>query len=284
MMNNKLEKIAVLGPKGTFSDNAYMKYEKMTGKNFEVIYYNTIDEVFFAVDEGSCELGIAPIENSLDGYVQRTLDLLLEKDVYAFAETTVDVQFSLIGNVKSLSEIDTLYVQFKANGQCRDFINRLGNIQIVTTSSNMESYYKIGETKNAAAIIPYHIAEKERDNYDKLIVDNVTDSSYNRTRFVILKKGSVDKSVKFETAKVRMPAFIMPKTDRPGLLYDILKVFNESKINLISIMSRPTKQQLGTYNFYVEIECKSERLNVALETVDNIYMDNELKILGIYGV
>ena len=286
-------KIGILGPEGTFSDKAYMEYEKKIGHQLEGEYFQTIDEVFEAVCSGRegddtelCQLAIVPIENTLDGYVQRTLDLLLEKDVCIVDENKVAVQFSLVGNVSSLEEITTLYVQFKANGQCRQFINSLKGAKIISTESNMESYYKLGDEKGAAAIVPHHIAVKETDRF---VVENVTDSDHNHTRFLVIKKGQAkdNKAVNKPSnpdakVKVRVPIYVMPVGDRPGMLFEILQNFNDRRINMISIMSRPTKQELGTYNFYIEIDGSMERLDIILETLQDIRKSNDVKILGIY--
>lgn len=284
-------KIAVLGPKGTFSDKAYLEYKNETEESIdsdilEPIYFPTIDEVFNAVSsdaENICDLGIVPIENTLDGYVQRTLDILLEQDVFILSENKVPVQFSMIGNISDISEINKLYVQFKTNGQCRKFINSLHGIDIITTESNMESFYKIENEAGAAAIVPRHIAETEKDRY---VIDNVTDADKNFTRFVIIKRGAADisKNVNTETdVKVKVPVFIMPATERPGILFEILKEFHDRQINLISIMSRPTKQEMGTYNFYIEIDGFSSQLDLIIEAIEKIKKYNDIKILGIYN-
>lgn len=286
-------KIAILGPEGTFSDKAYMEYCRKTNQQLEGEYYPTIDDVFQAVCSDNamevaeaCDLCIVPVENTLDGYVQRTLDLLLEKNVCVVDENTVPVQFSLVGNVESLDEITTLYVQFKANGQCRQFINTLQNAKIVVTESNMESYYKLGDEKGAAAIVPHHIAVKETDRF---VVENVTDSDHNHTRFLIVKKGdakdnrAVNQPTNIEgKVKVRVPIYVMPVEDRPGILFELLQSFYDRKINMISIMSRPTKQELGTYNFYIEIDGSMDRLDIIIETLQDIKKSNDVKILGIY--
>lgn len=284
-------KIAVLGPEGTFSDKAYLQYKNDCGMDLEPVYCPTIDEVF----EADCDLAIAPIENTLDGYVMRTLDLLLQKEVHIIDENKVDVQFSLIANAEDLSEIDTLYVQFKASAQCIKFINSMKNVKIVTTESNMESFYKVGDTKGVAAIVPHHVIEGVKD---KLIVEHVTDAEYNQTRFVVFEKGSISdeqlsemvKVMKMESdanvearQKVRIPVYIMPAVDRPGVLYLILKSFYENKINLISIMSRPTKQEMGAYNFYIEIEGLKSRMDVIMDTLGQIQVFNDIKVLGVYN-
>ncbi len=284
-------KIAVLGPEGTFSDKAYLQYASYNEKiEFKPEYFPTIDEVFEAVCPGDCEMGIVPVENTLDGYVQRTLDLLLEKELQIIDETMVRVQFALVANVDRVEDIDTLYVQFKANGQCRQFINSLKNVKIVSTDSNMESFYKLGDEKGAAAIVPKHIIESCQN---KFVIDNVTDASNNHTRFFVITKGNADNNrvEKFKqcnqadsyNGKVRIPVYIMPATDRPGILFEILKSFSDNKINMISIMSRPTKHELGTYNFYIEIDGLYSQLDVILNTLKTMKEFNNIKVLGIYN-
>lgn len=299
-MDNTI-KMAVLGPKGTFSDKAYIEYKKYYNSNIdndriiEPIYCPTIDEVFEQVcpenGEAGCDMGIVPIENTLDGYVLRTLDLLNEKNTWIMDENMVEVQFSLVGNVSSLEEINKLYVQFKTNGQCRKFINSLKDIQIITTESNMDSYYKIGDNQGEAAIVPRHIAMEE-DKY--FVVDGVTDAKVNFTRFVVFKKynrklsavETLEYKLKhatfMEDRKIRIPVYIIPKVDRPGLLYSILREFYEKQINLISIMSRPTKQEMGTYNFYIEIDGLYNSIEDIFLALSNIEKSNDVKILGAY--
>ncbi|MGN0151974.1 MAG: prephenate dehydratase [Wujia sp.] len=300
-------RIAVLGPEGTFCDKAFAEYNKRYIEQYsgtekesglDPVYCATIDDVFSMVcagadtdtDVSGCEFGIVPIENTLDGYVMRTLDLLLDRPVHIIDETQVPVQFSLVANVDRLEEIDTLYVQFKANGQCRQFISSLKDVRIVTTESNMESYYNIGDTHGAAAIIPHHIAERE----DRFVIENITDADSNYTRFLVFKKDSIGEEIYADKhpedivyslerkEKVRIPVYIMPAVDRPGILYAILRSFYENQINLISIMSRPTKQEMGTYNFYIEIDGMRNRLDIILDTLNQIRIYNDIKILGLY--
>lgn len=294
-------KIAVLGPKGTFSDKAYLEYAKYykkqntDGEPLEPVYFPTIDEVFQAVDveetsANRCDFGIVPIENTLDGYVMRTLDLIYEKNICILDENLVEVQFSLVGNVKSKEDINKLYVQFKAHGQCRQFINSLNEISICTTESNMESYYRIENNAGEAAIVPKHVADAETERF---VIDHVTDADNNYTRFIVFKRGKCDSaqinaakqrmSLKGDNARVRIPVYIMPKVDRPGILFEILRDFYENKINLMSIMSRPTKQEMGVYNFYIEIDGLYDKIDMILQTIAKIAIENDIKVLGIYN-
>jgi len=304
--------IAVLGPKGTFCDKSYeeynKKYEAAHGKSLEPLYCPTIDDVFEQLcTNEACEYAVVPVENMLDGYVQRTLDLLLEKNVYIVDENQVAVQFSLLANTEKIEDIRKIYVQFKTNGQCRQFLHTLHDAEIVTTNSNMESYYKIQDEPGTAAIVPHHVIQADDV---RVLAEDVTDAKGNHTRFIILRKGVLDvenpdlekqleelvsnekgldadadgteKAAELTREKVRIPVYIMPATDRPGILFDILRRVYDKRINLISIMSRPTKQSMGTYNFYIEIDCLTERLEVVVETLRQIQVYNDIKILGAY--
>ena len=154
----------------------------------------------------------------------------------------------------------------------------------------MESYYKLENEAGAAAIVPKHIAQNEADRF---VIENVTDAKNNHTRFLIIKKGTADSEriTEFKAenevanvkGKVRIPVYIMPATDRPGILFEILKSFSEKQINLISIMSRPTKQEMGTYNFYIEIDGLYSQLEDILNILNDIKQFNEIKMLGIYN-
>ena len=104
-----MNQIAVLGPVGTFSDCAVKKYIDVYQLDLEPVYYGSIDETFHAVGK-DCKYGIIPIENTLDGYVQRTLDLMLEMDVTVVDEIIIPVQFSLLANVEEISQLKRLYL------------------------------------------------------------------------------------------------------------------------------------------------------------------------------
>ena len=132
-------KMAVLGPAGTFSESAARAYLKREGLDLELSFYPTIDETADAVGAECC-CGLLPLENTLDGYVQGTLDLLLEKDFTALGEIRVPVQFALVANVRRPEEIRTVYVQFKAQGQCRHALHQLAGAQVINTHSNTQSF------------------------------------------------------------------------------------------------------------------------------------------------
>jgi len=284
MRNISTDKIAVLGPIGTFSDAAVKKYIDVYNLDMEPEYYSSIDKTFHAVGK-DCKYGLIPIENTLDGYVQRTLDLMLEMDVQVIDEIIIPVQFAVVANADDVDGINTLYVQFKAHGQCLDFIESLDGVKIVTTESNMESleYVKKGK-EGTAAIVPSYVNDGSFRYFEK----NVTDSTDNYTRFIIVKDFSDVTGSRFKKpareGNMKLPLFISPLVDRPGMLFDILRTFNERRINLTAIISRPTKKIMGTYHFYMEIDAYSEDFDIIMEAAKLIDAKYNLKIMGAYLV
>lgn len=264
-------KIAVLGPKGTFSELAYEKY--FQDKKTESFFYSTIEQTFDALE--TTEYAIVPIENTLDGYIQQTLDFMLEKNTIITDEIFIPVQFGLIGNINSIQDIKKIYVQFVARGQCQKFIKSLGDVKQILTDSNMESYHMIpGGAVGDAAIVPAHMVA----NYSGFSIPEVTDSTNNYTRFLVLSK----RQKAFEASIFKVSLVVVPIIDRPGLLYDILGIFKKYNINLTSIMSRPTKTEMGNYNFYIEMKSIASERDQMDQAFLEIKKDFFIKILGVY--
>lgn len=278
--------VNLLGPRGTFTDIAFDRFNDIYKKIFDkydIIYYKSIDEVVLNTNNDfSC--GVIPIENSLDGYVQRTLDLLHENKMFILDEIIVPIRFDLVINGKDLSDIKKIYVQFKTNGQCRKLLNSLKDVEVITTESNMESYNMVMMNKpNEAAIIPSHITVNDNS---KTVFKNVCDSMNNNTRFYLISKvpSFIDSKLS-SCEKIKISICIIPSGDRPGLLLDILKTMSNDKLNMVSIMSRPTKTNLGTYNFYIEIEALKEDEPFIINTLNKMNNnDVTIEILGNYAL
>lgn len=273
-----MNRIATLGPAGTFSELATKKYIEKTNKNIEIVFYPTITKVFKAIGE-ECELGIIPIENTLDGYVQVVLDLLAQTDLQIIYELVIPIQFSFAGNALDIQDIKKVYAQFKTQGQCCDFLEQFNNIKVITTESNGESFEKlkrgiIGES----AIIPQYILNTE--NKFPLIMENITDSQDNETRFIILSKNAESYNINrhYRTSIVIMNAI----DNKPGVLTKILNEFSSRDINLASIISRPTKSALGKYYFFIDIEGHYAIEKNIRQAIEIISEKNIVKTLGSF--
>ena len=271
-----MPQIATLGPKGTFSDLATQLYNKSQNTPFEVQYFSSLSDTFKAIGK-ECELGVLPIENLSEGYVQIVLDHLFDTDLVVIAELLLPIQFSFVGNCRDLSELTDLYVQFVAHGQCSEFVDGLQNIKVHNTQSNMESLVLAKKQgKGAGAIIPQHalaLADKSG-----LIKNNVTNYENNQTRFLVL---SDKPQARLPEQHYKTTLVVKNDKDCPGVLGNIVNAFAKQKVNLTSIMSRPTKSQFGKYHFFIDVDGhqSDENIKLALEQIKSQY---PVTVIGSY--
>lgn len=268
-----MNKIAVLGPKGTFTDIASQRYLSEHGLDYQKVYFNTFDRVFYSI-ESQCDLGIIPIENTLDGYVQRTLDLLYETKAVIIDELQIPIQFSLIGNVESIQEVKKVYTQFKANGQCRQFINSLQNIDIYTTETNMETFYKIEHGYHGeAGIISNHMLDLSTASFK---MKDITDSKENYTRFFIIQSRHHNHiNVKGNKSMIYITCL-----DSIDSLVSSINILYNFGVKIISISSQPTRKFMGSYHFALEV--KGDLLDEAIDELKQISNNADIYVCGIY--
>lgn len=263
-------KLAVLGPAGTYTCVA----SELLKNKYELDLYPSIFKSILAIDDGVDAL--IPLENTLDGFVFEGLDAITKFGYHIVEQVKLDVGFNFVSDVP-LNEIKTVYVQFKAHGQCLDFLND-NNFNLYITQSNMESLDLFLKNKDSsAAIIPTHI---DTSNY-RYVVKNVTDSLKNETRFVRVTK-KLDAVIEDEHLMASL--MVTPINDRAGLLYDILKVFSSYNLNLKAIVSRPRRDVIGRYSFYIEFDILKNNIEVINKVTTELENDfNKVKIIGIYN-
>ncbi|AAK78199.1 prephenate dehydratase [Clostridium acetobutylicum] len=272
-----MKKAAVLGPKGTFSEFAVKEYKNKIDNNIEMIFCSTISKVVKAAEE-ECDIAIIPIENTLDGFVQVTLDLLSKTNLNIIYELVLPIQFAFAANSK-MEEVQRVYAQFKTQGQCCEFLEKHDEFKIITTESNGQSLKKLKEgVLGEGAIVPAYAVKGT--NKFKCNINNVTDSEGNETRFIVLSKEKVQYEGKgyYKTGIIISDA----NADKPGTLWRVLNEFSVRDINLTSIISRPTKKGLGQYYFFIEVDgCyfKDNRLNEAVEAIKH---HSVVKVVGTY--
>ncbi|AJA49295.1 prephenate dehydratase [Clostridium pasteurianum DSM 525 = ATCC 6013] len=273
-----MRKIATLGPAGTFCEIAAKKYNNEKDFDGSITFYQSISKAFKAIGE-QCKLGIVPIENTLDGYVQPTLELLSKTKLNIIDEVVVPIQFSFVGNSKNINDVKRLYVQFKTQGQCCDFLEQFGDdVKIITTESNAESFISAKYGKfNEAAIVPHHMLKTEfKLPYE---IENVTDSKENQTRFIVVSEKFL---YYYPDKDYKTSLIIIQAEDKPGSLSSILNEFACRNINLMSILSHPNKETLGKYHFFIDIEGNYFSDKNVKEAIDNISISNKVRILGVY--
>ncbi|MGJ8681814.1 prephenate dehydratase [Paraglaciecola sp.] len=272
-----MNKLVTLGPKGTYSEAASLKYLETCATPHEIEFFGTIKKVLNSVNDDT-DIAVLPIENFSEGFVSLVLDHLIESDLTIVSEILLPIQFSFVSHAAELDKIDKLFVQFVAKGQCSEFIDGLENTKIISTQSNIESLNKlIEEAGNSAAIVP-------SSSFDRLefkqVVANVNDYKNNQTRFLALTKnsraGEVDDSTNWKTSIV-----VFDDHDRPGLLAEVLTSFASRNVNLTSIISRPTKIEFGQYNFLIDVQGHAEQQPVA-EAIAEINQIAKVKNMGSY--
>lgn len=270
--------IATLGPKGTYSELATLKYIESQHDCFEIQYFNSIKKALESVGN-TCNFGVIPIENLSEGFVSLVLDLLADTDLTIISEVILPIKFSFVSTASAVSDIDKLYVQFVAKSQCSDFISTLNDVDIITTESNIESLDLVSSNASlSSAIVPASSYSPSQFNIE---IGDVTDYENNQTRFIVL--ADVKTPQKDVIAPSKTSIVVLDDNDHPGLLGEILSSFSNRNINLLSIISRPTKKMFGKYNFFIDIE---GHINDALisDALEEIKHKNKVKILGSYPV
>lgn len=266
-----MEKIVVLGPSGTFSEKALYTYMENKKVNLLPIYKSTLEQVLTTVNDKDV-MGIIPIENTLDGFLGLVLDKLLEYDLQIIDELVLPVNYSYVSNY-SIEEVEKIYVQFKAKPQCDKFLH---NKSCIITSSNIESLNLLNDSNEKyGAVIPIDI-----DSKFSIKVNHIEDNQDNRTRFVIIRKQSHNFTCQ---ENIKVSCCICPTADKPGVLVDVLNVFCKMGINLNFIMSRPNKNNLGKYYFFIDFLVKNKEeiyeLNQVMNKKKNEYI---FKLFGVY--
>lgn len=224
-------KVAFLGPEGTYTHRAAEKYFN----SFELAPKPSLREVV----EADADAAVIPFENSIQGAVGEAIDLLHELDVVITGEQEVEIDH-VLASESPLDEIEKVRSHPQALSQCREFLDEKGWEEIEASSTARATQQVDGKE---AAICSRTAA---RLNDLKVLEQDIQQNDSNITRFLIIG-GEQNEGEKTSL-------ILEPENDRPGLLADMLSCFSSQGINLSYIQSRPTKQQLGNYFFYVEVE------------------------------
>jgi prephenate dehydratase len=274
------QKISVLGPKDTFSDYAAQKYLNSHPQiRAEISYQKTIRKVFEDLTLENSQIAVVPIENIFLGFVWMTLDGLYDFPVRIIEEFILPIQLSFLSKIRH-SEVKNIFVHPAAEGQCSDFIEKnFSAAKITHADSNVDSFNRIGENDFSAAVVPSHIYDENKKNYPFSVRD-VSDYPNNRTQFVVLqneKYAKKDYSEKSDKTSI----IVSDNSDSPGILKNIASAFASREVNMTSIISRPTKQMIGKYHFFINIDgsIKNDGISGALAEIGKNY---PVKFLGCY--
>ena len=242
--------IAYLGPEGTYSEEAAVKYVEKIGGDWTLVPFPTIQAVALAVASGIADEGVAPIENSLEGSVTATLDILIQDSRLSIRNELVipiDHTLLVVPGTKA-ADIQTIFSHPQALGQCRVYLEQcFPNAQKIASLSTVSAIDDVSASPvPAAAISPQRAAELR--NMETL-ARGIQDNSSNETRFVALAREDHE-----ATGRDKTSICFSFAEDKPGMLYNALGEFAIRNINLAKIESRPTKESLGLYWFLVDFD------------------------------
>ena len=263
--------VAFLGPEGTFSQQAVFKH---FGTAVKAVSAATINEIFNMVENGNCQFGVVPVENSTEGVISHTLDRFLNSPLKICGEVEIRVHQNLMGLVDSLDEVTEVFSHQQSLAQCRQWLDRhLPNARRVAVSSNTEAARQASTNNQAVAIAGIVAAEIYKLN---VIEKNIEDEPNNTTRFII-----IGQQISASTGNDKT-SLVVSTGNQPGALHKILEPFAKFGIGMVNIESRPSRQGLWDYIFFIDIEGHNEDKDIAqaLDTVkENVKM---YKLLGSY--
>ncbi len=265
-------RISYLGPNGSFTQIALIKY---FGEDSDQISKRTIGEVFDSVEKKDTDFGIVPIENSFEGSVNNTHDLLIGSNIQIYDEIQMRIHQCLISKTSDINQIEKVYSHPQSFGQCQRWLkDNLPNVELVPVFSNSEGAEKISAI-NEGCIGSRTLTELYNLN---LVNENIEDSDENTTRFVIL---SHEQQGRFDNSKVSL-IITPPDSDASGSLYNLLKPFASENINLLRIESRPFRGQLWSYVFFIDCEGHIDNKNIKNAVRSLKEQKINVKILGCY--
>ena len=265
--------IAFLGPLGTFSESAATKHFGHAGR---LLPQASIDDVFREVESGHAHYAVVPVENSTEGAVGRTMDLLLGTPLKICGEVVLRIHQNLLSKESELGAIRRVYSHAQSLAQCHEWLNRmLPQAQRISVGSNAQAAQKAAEEAGSAAIA----GEAAAARYDlPRLAENIEDEPNNTTRFLILGKHDAGISGRDKTS------LIMSAPNRTGALHELLAPLSAAGVSMCRLESRPARNALWEYVFYVDVEGHRDEpaIKAALEQLagNAAY----LKILGSYPV
>lgn len=269
-------KVGYLGPMGTYSHEAVNEYIK-NKVDYSICDYNSISDILLAVHKNEIDEAVVPIENSLEGAINVTLDTIaMEVDLKIKAELVIPIRANLMVKKGTLKK-DIKYILSHPQplGQCRKYLNlNYPNAEVINVYSTAGAAEEVAKGRLEAAAVGSKVAA-ETYGLD-ILDDGIQDGENNLTRFIIVSKydsaptGNDKTSIVFSTE------------DKPGSLYRILDIFNLWDINMARIESRPAKDKLGKYIFFIDIKGHKDDGDVKDALTMVMKKTSFYKLLGSY--
>lgn len=265
-------RVAFQGEKGAYSEIAALRYLHPKPSSVPAL---TVGEVFRMVEEGSADCGIVPVENAIGGNILETYDCLLQSQLHVSGEIFLEIHHCLAALPGStLGDVRKVYSHPQALEQCSRYLKSKG-FQLIPTYDTAGSVRMIVEAgdRTAAAVASREAAELHGM---KILKSNIENSGGNQTRFLVISKEDVPPSRGCKTS------ITFSVDNVPGTLYRFLQVFAEHGINLSKIESRPSKEKMWEYVFFIDFEGHAEMEPAKSALIELRRRSSFLKILGSY--
>ncbi len=266
-------RVAFQGERGAFSEEAVIRE---FGRSAEPIPFPTLSRVFESVENGETDAAVVPVENSLEGSINETYDLLLHTKLSVTGEAKLRIRQHLISKpVSTLGQIRKIYSHPQALAQCRLTLSKLG-IQVYPFFDTAGSVKHVAESRDES--IAAIASSRAAQIYGmKILIRGIEDLKTNHTRFLILGQAPL-KRVR-GTVKTSL---IFTTKHQPGSLHRALGAFAHRRINLTKIESRPTKHTPWEYYFYIDLEGTANNPQMKLALADLSKRTDFVKVLGSY--
>ena len=264
-------KVAVLGPTGTYTQTAAQKH---FGKSAEIILKPTIEEVFRAVQTHDADYGVVPVENSSEGAVTHTLDLLLETPLKICGEVELRIRHCLLSQDEDLTKVIRVFSHSQSLAQCRRWLStHLQYAEKKAVASNAEAAKKVSLETGTAAIASKSAADVYGLN---ILAEDIEDSPGNTTRFLLIGHNDVAISGDDKTS------LLIAGKNKPGILYKLLEPLARHGLDMTRIESRPSRTGLWEYVFFIDLKghCSDEKVAAVLSELEDIA--GMYKVLGSY--
>ena len=263
--------VAFLGPAGTYSEQAVWQ---QFGQAVVGLPCASIDEVFRSVEAGTADFGVAPIENSTEGTINRTLDLLLQTNLTISGELALPVHHSLMTRSCNMEGITRICAHSQALAQCQAWLNQhYPTIERQALASNGEAARLAGEDTSVAAIA----SERAATRYGLSIAHaHIQDDPHNRTRFAVIGTLAPGASGRDQTS------LVLSVLNQPGAVYELLAPLAKHGVSMTRFESRPARTGTWEYYFYVDIEGHAQDAKVAQALTELQARAAFFKVLGSY--
>ena len=266
-------KVAYLGPAGTYTEQAMFK---QFGHAIVGVDCVSIDDIFHAVEADGATFGVVPIENSIEGAINRTMDLLLNSPLRICAEVSLAIRHSLMHRTGDMAQVTTIVAHPQALAQCYGWLKQhYPNIEQKPVSSNAQGA-RMAQESDAIACIAGDSAAMMYE-LQKVAV-GIQDDANNRTRFVVLGKQVCSPSPADKTS------LILAAPNKAGSVFQLIEPLARHGVSMVRFESRPAKQKGWEYYFYIDFIGHTEQDNVAKALAEIEAQAAFYKCLGSYPV